>query len=394
MSRPRVLFYVQYLEGIGHVVRARRIAEALVGRGCHVALVLGGDPIPGFDVAGATLHQLAPLHAGPDSYSRLLTPDGGLADDAYKFARRDALLAIYAAERPDILMTEAYPMGRWAMDFELEPLLAHASSEPRRAMIVASLRDILQMPKKADKATKSIALFDRYYDWMLVHGDAALVRIEESFPPLADFLDRAHYTGIVAPEPPGRSINEGDETFDVIVSGGGGAIGYEVLAAAIAAKPDTRLAEGKWLALAGPRMPDEQFDRLRELAGDYGVDLERYRGGLTGLMARARLSIQRAGYNTVADLLTAGCRGVLVPDAAGGQMEQPLRAAKLAARGAVVVVDEERLAPQAMAEAVDRALASKPDAVALDLDGAAGAADALCALYRDYQLAQDAAEHS
>lgn len=385
MTPPRVLFYVQYLEGIGHLVRAKRIAQAVVERGCSVALVLGGNPIPGFAVDGAELHQLPPLHAGPDSYSKLFTPEGVPADDAYKARRREQLLAIYAAEQPDVLLTEAYPMGRWAMNFELEPLLARVHGDRRRPMIAASLRDILQMPKTAQKADKSIALFEQYYDAMLVHGDPELVRIEESFPPLSHLLEQAHYTGIVAPGRPAEPADPDVECFDVIVSGGGGAIGYAVIAAAIAAKPISRLADGRWLALAGPRMAQEDFDRLSVLASTNDVRLERYREGLTGLMARAQLSIQRAGYNTVADLLVAGCRGVLVPDAAGGQMEQPLRAEKLAAHDRVVVVDEVDLSPESMAEAIDHAVLMQPSDVPLNLDGAAGSADLLCALFRQHQ---------
>lgn len=394
MTGPRVVFYVQYLEGIGHLVRAKRIAEALVRRGCRVALILGGNPIPGFVVTGAELHQLPPLHAGPDSYSKLLTPENVLADEAYKSARCDQLLAIYQQERPDVVLTEAYPMGRWAMNFELEPLLARANDDRRRPMIAASLRDILQMPKSSAKAEKSIALFERYYDCMLVHGDKELVRIEESFPPLSHLLDLAHYTGIVAPGGPTEEIDAAGEPFDVIVSAGGGAIGYDVLAAAIAAKPMSRMAAGRWLALTGPRMTSANFDRLSMQATANNVRLERYRDDLTGLMARAQLSVQRAGYNTVADLLVAGCRGVLVPDAAGGQMEQPLRAQKLAALDRIVVVEENDLSPQHMADAIDRALTGEPANVTFNLDGAAMAADRLCTLLRAYQRAQDTVEPS
>ncbi len=394
MMQPRVLFYVQYLEGIGHLVRAKRIALQLLRRGCHVALVLGGNPIPGFDVPGASLHQLPPLHVGPDSYSKLLAADGTPVDDVFKMARRDQLLAIYQAEQPDVLLTEAYPMGRWAMHFELEPLLAEADRDVRRPMIVASLRDILQMPKAAPKADKSIALFERYYDHMIVHGDPALVRIEESFPPLSGLLSQAHYTGIVAPEPVAPSGEAEVEKFDVIVSGGGGAIGHDVLAAAMAAKPLCSLSGTRWLALAGPRMPAADLERLGELATANSVRLERYRDGLTGLMRRAQLSIQRAGYNTIADLLMAGCRGVLVPDAGAGQREQPLRAEKLEALDRAVVVPEVALAPGTMANAIDGAMVMQPKETHFNLDGAAGSAETICALWRDYQLAQHATELS
>lgn len=389
MNTPRVLFYVQYLEGIGHVVRAQRIAEALLERGMDVALVLGGMPIPGLQLVGGRIRQLPPLKAGPDSYSKLLTEAGQPADDDYKNARREQLLDIYANERPNVLLTEAYPMGRWAMHFELEPLLAQANTDNPRPMILASLRDILQMPKSADKADKSVALYKTFYDGMLVHGDPALVRVEESFPPLARFLDEAHYTGMVTPVADTAKIATGD-AFDVIVSGGGGAIGYDVLAAAFAAKPLSCMADTRWLALSGPRMTDAEFARLRELATVNNVRLERFRADLAGLMAHAELSIQRAGYNTVADMLVANCRGVLVPDGDGGQMEQPLRAEKLEALGRAVVVPEAALSANSMATAIDRAMKTNPSEVQLDFDGAARSAEMIRDLFARYQATENA----
>ncbi len=388
MTPPRILFYVQYLEGIGHVMRAKRIVEELVRRGCRVALVLGGNPIPGFAVAGATIHQLPPVHVGQESYSVLLAEDGTPVDDAFKAARRDQLLEIYQAEQPNILITEAYPMGRWAMHFELEPLLATADADAQRPLILASLRDILQMPKSTEKSDKSIALFQRYYDAMIVHGDPDLVRIEESFPPLAGLIEQAHYTGLVAPVDQNPAVRPATDRFDVIVSGGGGAIGYQVLAAAIAAKPLSAQAEKRWLALAGPRMPEGDYERLARQAEANGVPLERYRDNLVGLMHGAQVSVQRAGYNTIADLLVARCPGVLVPDAGGGQMEQPLRAEKLAALNCAVVVPEDRLDPTALAVAIDRAVALPQRSTEFNLDGAAGAAEKICALWRDTQGAQ------
>ena len=392
MTPPRILFYVQYLEGIGHVMRAKRIVEQLLRRGCRVALVLGGNPIPGFDVAGATIHQLPPVHVGQESYSVLLAEDGTPIDDAFKAARRDHLLAIYQAERPNIVITEAYPMGRWAMHFELEPLLAMADADTQRPLILTSLRDILQMPKSTEKSDKSMELFQRYYDAMIIHGDPNLVRIEESFPPLAGMIERAHSTGLVAPVDRESVVQPATDKFDVLVSGGGGAIGYQVLAAAIAAKPLSAQAEKRWLALAGPRMSVGDYERLAQQADANGVRLERYRDDLVGLMRDAQVSIQRAGYNTIADLLVARCPGVLVPDAGGGQMEQPLRAEKLAALNCAVVVPEERLDPTALAAAIDRAVALPERSTEFNLDGAAEAAEKICLLWRDTQVAQHSRE--
>jgi predicted glycosyltransferase len=371
VNAVRVFFYVQYLEGIGHLVRASRIVEALLAQGASVTLVMGGERVGGMSLPACEIVELPPLRASPESYSRLLRPDHMPVDASYEAGRRDALLSAYERASPDVLITEGYPMGRWAMEFELGPLLERASAGPtRRPLILASLRDILQVPKDPAKVERSVAICARYYDALLVHGDRRLVAVEESFPAIAPFLGRVHYTGLVAPPPPPAGELSVNGAFDVVVTGGGGAIAGTVLRAAIAAKPDTDLANARWLALAGPKMPDPAFAALHEYATAHGVRLERYHADLVHLMRHARLSLQRAGYNTVCDMLVAGCRAILVPDAEHGQREQPLRAERLAALGRAVVLDESHLDPPHMAAAIEAALAQDVAAVDLDLDGA------------------------
>jgi predicted glycosyltransferase len=69
---------------------------------------------------------------------------------------------------------------------------------------------------------------------------------------------------------------------------------------------------------------------------------------------------------------------VLVPFAAGGESEQTLRAQLLAARGAVVMLDESALTAESLAEAVNRAArAPQPPADLVDLDGGRRSAELL-----------------
>ncbi len=292
-----------------------------------------------------------------------------------KKRRREALLRAFAGAKPDVLMTEGYPFGRWAMEFELGPLLENAAARPGgRPVTIASLRDILQVPKDARKTARSVAIYARYFDAMLIHGDPRLIPIEASFPAIRPFLGTAHYTGLVAPLPSSAPRPVSGEAFDVIVTAGGGAIAADVLSAAIAAKPLSPLRCATWLALAGPRMADADFARLKRQADQNDVTLERFRPDLAGLLAHARLSIQRAGYNTIADLLVSGCRAVLVPDGDHGQREQPLRAERLAALGRAVKLDEQGLTPETMAAAISAAMAQDIAPIALDLNGAATSA--------------------
>ena len=67
MTAPRLFLYVQHLLGIGHLMRAVRLARALAAAGAEVDLVSGGEPQPGLDVGGARLVQLPPVHSRDES---------------------------------------------------------------------------------------------------------------------------------------------------------------------------------------------------------------------------------------------------------------------------------------------------------------------------------------
>ena len=67
--RPRILFYVQHLLGIGHLMRAGTLARALEAAGFDVLIVSGGTHVPGFDPGAARVVQLPPV-----SYTHLTLP--------------------------------------------------------------------------------------------------------------------------------------------------------------------------------------------------------------------------------------------------------------------------------------------------------------------------------
>ena len=204
------------------------------------------------------------------------------------------------------------------------------------------------------------------FDRVIVHGDPSFCPLERSFPLAAALEDRVVYSGLVGP-PTGAAITE-DEAFDVIVSVGGGAVGTRLVAAALAARPLSRLAEAAWLVLTGPNRPAP--DRLPEPVP--GVTLRAFAPDLPARLRRARLSISQAGYNTVADLIGApACRAVLVPYGEGGETEQRQRAALMAERGWAVTVEADGLTPKTLADAIDAALALPDRTTAIGLDGAA-----------------------
>jgi predicted glycosyltransferase len=364
------MFYVQHLLGIGHLVRCYRIARALDEAGFAVTIVSGGLPAGPFDAGGAEIVQLAPVKAGPAGFSALVHPDGTPFTDADKARRRDALLAQFERLQPDILITEAFPFGRRPLRFELLPLLERAMARPAPPLVAASIRDILQENRKPGRDAETADLVARFYDVVLVHGDPDIAPLGRSFPLAPAFAAKIAYTGLVAPPPPAAPPAA---RHGVIVSAGGGAVGFALLAAALAARPLSALHDQPWLVVTGPNLPDTDRMALERGAGP-GVTLASFVPDLAGRFSAARLSISQAGYNTVADLLVAGCPAVLVPFAAGGETEQSLRAHLMAERGLAVTVPEGALGPAAMAAAIDRALTLPPRAAGLAEDGAAATA--------------------
>ena len=372
MIAKRVFFYVQHLLGIGHLRRAVTITRAMAAAGMEVTLASGGLPVPELasaaSAAGVRIVQLPPASAADLTFKTLVDGKGRPVDEEWKRARSSALLAAWHAADCRMLVVELFPFGRRQMRFELLPLLEAAAS--RRAAIACSVRDVLGAQKSPLRQEETLALVERYFDRVLVHGDPGAIPFQRSFPLADRIAARIEYTGYVVDEAgPARG---GAGTDEVIVSAGGGAVGAALLAAAIRARPHTALHDRRWRVLAGNNLPQEDFQELARLAaGAQGIELERSRPDFTSLLANCALSISQAGYNTLMETLVAGARAVVVPFARGQETEQTLRARCFAERGLLEMVEEGDLAPATLAAAVDRA-AQRPRAArdGINLDGA------------------------
>ncbi len=362
----KVFFYVQHLMGVGHVFRAARIVRALVAAGFEVDLVFGGVPIPDFDSGATRTHFLPPVRAGEAVFNKLELPDGTPVDDAWKDRRRDILLDLFERTQPDIVLTEAFPFGRRQMRFELLPLMEAARARRPRALIVASIRDILQAnTKKPERDHEVVEIIQSYFDHVLVHGDPAFTLLDDTFRLTGEIADKVFYTGLVAPEPPSPRPRAG-----VVVSVGGGALGHTLLRTALQAKPLCSLRGEKWTVITGLRTSEAQKEELSALA-DASPEFLSFVPDLPALLAATRLSISRVGYNTVADIYAAGCRAVVVPLSDGIETEQITRAALMGRSGLAEAVAHTDETPAGIAAAIDRAIeAPVPDRAAIRLDGA------------------------
>jgi predicted glycosyltransferase len=362
-----ILFYVQHLLGIGHLRRSAAIARALDAAGVKVVFVSGGLPVPGLDIGAARLIQLPPLKSLDEHFSSLVDDKGQLVDEAWKDARARQLLEIFQAARPRLLITEMFPLGRRQMRFELLPLLETAARRTPRPAIVCSVRDILNEQRSAEKTRWMVATLDRFFDRVLVHGDPTVATLDLTFPEIAKVAPEVNYTGYVVTEPPtslhgtaapesaGASAGEGE----ILVSAGGGRVAGPLIEAALAARPIGPLNAAPWRILVGEHFPAADFEALARRARNHlmgGVIVERSRPDFQALLARCRLSVSQAGYNTVMEVLLSRRPAVVVPFAAGSETEQSLRADLLAARGLLSVVAEAGLTGERLDQGLRQAL--------------------------------------
>ena len=372
MSAPRVLLYVQHLLGVGHVKRGAAIARAMGDAGLAVHVVLGGEPVPYADFGTAQLHQLPSARANDMSFSQLLDAHNQPVDAAWYAARRSQVLALEAELQPRVIITEHFPFGRAKFAFELIPMFTQARARGD-VTILASVRDVLVETADAGKVNRMLGWIDAWFDGVLVHGDAAVIPFDATFPAAQAIRAKLHYTGYVV-EPAANSSST-DGTDEIIVSVGGGAVGENLLRVAIAtaaAHPRHR-----WRLLVGANLTEPTYLSIRAAAAPHPhITVERARPDFRALLRRAALSISQGGYNTLMDVLVARCPAVIVPFAGGAESEQAFRAEAFARRGLITVIAEAELTRASLSAAVDAVL-GRPfggRVPVIDLDGAAATA--------------------
>ena len=377
-GQPRVMLYVQHLLGIGHLMRARRIAQALDNDGFQVTLVTGGLPVSGFESSSIDQVALASMAVRDGSFGELVDAGGNTIDDAFKSRRSQHLLDVFKKFRPDLVMLEAFPFGRRQLRFELMPLIDSIQGSVPKPVLVTSVRDVLQRNRKPGRDEETANLVMQYFDKVLVHGDPNFATLDETFPFAAEIADKIMYTGMVCGPPPQAST----QRFDIVVSAGGGAVGTPLVKASLQAA--AQLPEiNSWCVITGPNVPQHEYDAL-ERTVPANVKLARFRTDFVSLLASASLSISQAGYNTVNDILQARCRALLIPFSEQGETEQADRASRLNKLGLASVLSDDALsdkltAGDKLSAAIRTALLHEPALLAspINVDGAVGTAKAL-----------------
>ena len=360
-----VFFHVQHLLGTGHFYRSVAIANSLAREGLSVVIVSGGMPLQNTRLENVTLLQLPPFRARGGEFADLVDEHDCRIDDSWRQHRMGILMEYWQRYRPSVLITESYPFARRMLRHELLQLLQSAQQESFCKLAICSVRDIPQPKSMPGRNAEAIAVMERYYDHLLVHGDPSLATLTEIFPEAHRIAPMTHYTGYV--DSSTGSDAASPDRADVLVSTGGGATGLFLYLAAIeAAQLNKHLI---WRLLIGNYVSQSDYEAMCDSAGK-NVIVERNRPDFQALLKASTVSVSQAGYNTAVDVVRSGAKCVLVPYAGGKEKEQSIRAAKMANSGRVVVVPENLATGQALLDAVEKATNTVLPEVHWNFDGA------------------------
>lgn len=358
---PRLFFYVQHLLGIGHLQRAARISQAAVEAGWEVFVVAGGEPVPEISFGAVHHLQLPTLTAADANFSQLIKADGTPIDEAIKQHRCEQLLDYFQQVKPDVVLLEMYPFGRRQFRFELTPLLKACHHSPNPPLVVSSIRDVLVEKQDSSRHQWVVQQLSDYVDKVLVHGDPYFITLDETFPLANQLTDKLAYTGYIAPThpQPTKAYQQ-----DILISAGGGAVGFELLTLAQAACQQLNqqyslscgsLPNLQWHMITGPNLPQAKYDQLIANC-PANMQIERIRADFFNCLTRSRLSISQVGYNTLLDTLQAGCQAIWIPFENETETEQRFRAHRFSQATGFPCLDQANLTVRQLVENIHRLL--------------------------------------
>ena len=367
---PHILLYSHDAYGLGNIRRTLLLAQTLRNQYplASILLITGSPVIHAFQLPERVDYIKLPCvdRVAADSYEPLFLSDHSAE---IKPMRQDLIKRSIIGFKPDLMIVDKKPGG---IDNELVHSLEALVHQPQRPRLVLGVRDILDEPERTRHSLRqsdAFGLIERYYDEVWVYGAKEVFDHLRAYDYPANIAAKTHYCGYL--RRPVAMPAKANRTPRVLVTTGGGADGYAVVAAYLAGLMQLpRSVEVRTKVIFGPNMPVEQRDALLAQYGHIAdVKFRNFKPDLTKEYAKADVVVSMAGYNTVCELLSSGKRAVLVPREWPVQ-EQLIRARRMAEMGLFDLVEQSQLTPDHLMNTVMRALRKTAAAqLPVDLDG-------------------------
>jgi predicted glycosyltransferase len=376
----KIIFYCQYVWGMGHLFRSIEVARALSDH--EVILVVGGREVDIELPEHVTLVRLPGLYMD-EQFTTLIPEDPDKAIDDIQRKRQEILFSLCQTHKPDLFIIELYPFGRTIFGFELQPLLdSIQQGRFGKIKVVCSLRDIL-VEKRDPKAYEARVLnyLNAHFDLLLIHSDPAIMPLDETFSRVNDIPIPIFYTGFVtrkvkpaAGKKLRRELAIAAQEKLIVASAGGGRSGYTLLSNVIeAVHPLANSQQIRLEMFTGPFRDDGEFKKL-SANSTKRIRIRRFTKRFLDYLSAADVSVSLAGYNTCMNLLVTRVPALVYPYLR--QREQRLRVEKIKKFLPVKILQDIDLNPISLGDHIRQMLgASRPsNGVALNLDGAENSA--------------------
>ncbi len=363
-SGRRAMLYSHDTFGLGHIRRARVIAQALTSAHADLsALIVTGSPVAGrFDFADRVDHVRLPgvVKLADGSYA-----SHNLGIDVEDTTRLRGALLDAAAEAfdPDIIIVDKEP---WGFRGELAGVLEGARR--RGARMVLGVRDVLDAPRPLAEEwarKNAVEAVERFYDEIWIYGSPEVCRPLEGLGLSDRSMARALYTGYLRREEPEGGDYLPDPPFRdfILVTTGGGGDGAALVDWTLSAYERDPGIPWPAVIVYGPFLNSEQrgdFERRAAALGEDRIATLGFDSRLERLLREARGVVAMGGYNTFCEVLSLDKPAVIAPRSRP-RLEQYIRAAAAERLGLLRMLHPERdgAGPEVMAAAI-RGLADQP----------------------------------
>jgi predicted glycosyltransferase len=369
----KIIFYCQYVFGVGHLFRSVELVRALEGH--DVILVVGGPEVEIDIPVHVKLVRLPALYMD-DKFTTLIPQTRTKSVAQIKHERKSILFSLFETFKPDLFIVELYPFGRTIFGFELTPLLqAIRKGTFGKVHTACSLRDILV--KKRDPIEyeqRVLNILNDLFDHLLIHSDADFFPLDATFSRAQEIAIPVFYTGFVTKKAANEPINTkkmlglNRKQKLIVASAGGGRSGFRLLNSVVdACLLIKNLPKMHLEVFTGPFMDSDQYLKIKKKSGP-GIHIKRFTRHFMDFLGSADLSVSMAGYNTCMDILTTKVPALVWPYK--GDREQILRTQRLSDRGVFEVLNDDDLHPDRLASHINRALLGNTHpSISIDLNG-------------------------
>lgn len=413
-SKKRIVFFSQHFLGVGHHFRNFQIVRALA-KSHEVYFVDGGREVHRIDIPSVTIIRLPALFKDLES-QRIVCEDPKFSLREAQEKRKQILLETIVQIQPDIFVIELFPFARSILYKELIPAIQKARAINPKAKVICSLREIIRKTPEKELSTKKpphpetlffiprmiwyavsfwrkdeknkrlarlyyervVPVLNRYFDYVLIHGDPRLFQLESFFPWIENIEIPIEYTGYISeklesPDSDTQRTIEKQGSY-VLVSAGGGILGWDMITTAVQAWKilceNGYIQNMTMVIFAGIFMKDAEYDAIKKMCTGDAFYLSRFTNNFLQWMHSAELSISQAGYNTCMNVLETGVKAILVPIPVERDLDQAPRAKKLSELGIADMIRSEELTLERMANAILERLESSSVEHNIVLNGA------------------------